>query len=177
MVIRIFVLGLLIIATASYFVPVDIIDKKNANEDLPLLVFDDSIMYTLNSQNMNRIVYSKKAIRYKTRDVLVDGSLTTRSFDSKGEIITDTLLSDTIIKRGDEFRFLNNVKFTRNDYINLKTDELNYNAKTKIAFNSKPFDGNYYENYIKGNDIYLDLNKYYMSAKKAHFEIDTKKEN
>lgn len=177
MVIRIFVLSLLILATFSYFIPVDRVDKKESIEDMPLLVFDNSIMYTLSPQNMNRIVYSKKAIRYKTKDVLLNGSLTTRNKNSNGDIITDTLLADKIVKRADKFKFLNNVKFTRNDYINLNTDELDYNAKTKIAFNSKPFDGNYYENYINGENIYLDLNKYYMSAKHTHFEIDTNKGN
>lgn len=132
-------------------------------------------MYTLTSESMNRIVHSKKAIRYKNRDEMYNGILTLRGKDSKNIVITDTLLSDKIVKRGDNFKFLNNVKFTRNDYVNLKTDELLYNSKTKVATNSLPFEGNYFKNYIKGVNIYLDMNKYYMKADNTHFEIDVKK--
>jgi hypothetical protein len=54
----------------------------------------------------------------------------------------------------------------------LSTDELIYNAKTKIATNSLPFYGTYYNNIIEGENIYLDINEYHMKAKDIHFEID-----
>lgn len=176
MAIKAFVFALLVLSAFSYFVPVDVVHKKSVDNDIPLLIFDEPIMYTLTTQSMNRIVYSKKAVRYKDRDQLIDGALTFRSIDSKNGEITDTLLSDLIIKRGDNFKFLNNVKFTRNDYVNVKTNELLYNSKTKIATNTLPFEGNYFNHYIKGVNIYLDMNKYYMKADNTHFEIDVKKE-
>lgn len=175
MAIKAFVFILLVLSAFSYFVPVDAVHKKSVDKDIPLLIFDEPIMYTLTTQSMNRIVYSKKATRYKDRDQLINGALTLRSMDSKNGEITDTLLSDMIIKRGDDFKFLNNVKFTRNDYVTIKTNELLYNSKTKIATNTLPFEGNYFNHYIKGVNIYLDMNKYYMKADNTHFEIDVKK--
>ena len=175
MVVRIFVFVLFSLSIISYFIPLEKGYKENINEDKPLLTFVDSTMYTLDTNSMNRIIFAKKAIRYKNRDVMNDASLMLKSVDKENKEITDTLLSKLIIKREDEFEFINDVKFTRNEYITLNTDELLYNAKTRIATNTLPFDGRYFNNYIKGEHIYLDLNKYYMKSLKTHFEIDVEK--
>jgi len=175
MVIRIFVFFLFSLSIIGYFIPVEKRFNENIDKDKPLLIFVDSTMYTLDTKSMNRIVFAKKAIRYKNRDVMHDGSLMLKSVDKENKEITDTLLSDLIIKRADEFKFINDVKFTRNDYIALNTNELLYNAKTKIATNTLPFNGKYFNNYIEGENIYLDLNKYYMKSLKTHFEIDVEK--
>lgn len=65
MVIRAFVFLLLVIASISYFIPVENTHKKDGIEDIPLLTFSDSTMYTLSTDSMNRIVYSKEAMRKK----------------------------------------------------------------------------------------------------------------
>lgn len=161
-----FVLLLLVLASLSYFIPVENKSKKNANEDIALLTFTNSTMYTLTPASMNRIVYADKALRYKDRDVMIDGALTLKGKSKDGKDITDIVYSDLIIKRGDAFKFLNNVKYERDDYITLITDELLYDAKSRIATNTLPFEGTYFNNYIKGENIYLDLNKYYMKSKK-----------
>ena len=175
MVIRSFVFILFTLAILSYFIPVENRDSKDVDSDIALLTFNDSTMYTLTPDSMNRIVYSKKVLRYKNKDVMHSGALMTRGKNKDNVEITDSFSSDLIIKRGEDFKFLNNVMFTRNDYITLNTDELLYNAQTKVALNTLPFDGKYFNNYIKGKDIYLDLNKYYMRAKETHFEIEVQK--
>ncbi len=172
MVIRVFVLGLLVLASLSYFIPVENKDKKSAQNDIPLLTFSDSTMYTLTTDSMNRIVHSKSALRYKDRDVMHEGALLIKGVDKENNEISDTLTADVIIKRAEAYKFLNDVKFRRNDYITLNTDELLYNAETKVATNTLPFEGTYFNNYIKGKNIYLDLDKYYMKAEDSHFEIE-----
>ena len=172
MVIRIFTFTLLFLAILSYLVPVENKSKKSIDNDIALLTFNDSTMYTLTPDNMNRIIYAKQVLRYRNRDVMYDGALMVKSMHKQKGEITDTLLSDLIIRRGDDFKFLNNVKFTRNDYLSLNTNELLYNAKTKVARNTLAFKGTYFENYMEGKNIYLDLNKYYMKADETHFEIE-----
>ena len=175
MAIRGFIFILLSLAIISYFVPIEISNKKDSNEDLPLLTFNDSTMYTLTPDSMNRIVYSTKVLRYKTKDVMHEGALTLKGKDKNNKEVTDILYADIIIKRGESFKFLNNVRYKRDDAITLNTDELIYNAKTKIATNTLPFNGTYFNNYIKGENIYLDMIKYYMKSNNTHFEIETTK--
>jgi len=175
MVIRIFVSFLFILSIGAYFLPLETNPNDKKDKDSPELIFVDSTMYTLDTKSMNRIIFAKKAIRYMDRDVMYDGSLTSKNIDKKNNIITDNLLSDLIIKRGESFKFLNDVKFSRNNYLFLNTDELLYNAKTKIATNTLPFDGTYYKNSLKGKHIYLDMNNYYMKASDTHFEIEIEK--
>lgn len=175
MALKSFVFVLLFLATISYFIPVDSVNKVKNEDDSALLIFDNATMYTLNPQSINRIVNAKKALRYKNRDEIFDGVLVLRSKDSKNRKITDTLTSDLIIKKGDNFEFINNVVIRRDDYISLKTDQLMYDSKTKIAMNYLPFKGRYFNNTIKGEKVYLDMNKSYMKAKNTHFEIDMEK--
>ncbi len=175
MVIRIFIFALLGLSILSYFIPVEDKTKKGATEDIALLTFTDSTMYTLTTDSMHRIVDSKEALRYKDRDVMYDGVLTLKNKDKNNKELTDVLFSDVIIKRGDDFKFLNNVKFRRDNSITLNTNELLYNDKTGIATNTLPFEGTYFNNYIKGENIYLNLNKYHMKANKAHFEVEVEK--
>ena len=175
MAIKGFVFILLLISISSYFIPLDDKSINDNGEDFALLTFNDSTMYTLTPTSMNRIIYSKKVIRYKDRDVMIEGALTLKGKDSENKEITDVLYSDIIIKRGEIFNFLDNVRYKRDDILSLNTDELIYNSTTKIATNTLPFDGLYFNNYIKGEQIYLDMNKYYMKANNTHFEVEVQK--
>jgi hypothetical protein len=174
MVIRIFVLSLLLISLLTYFVPVDNRKTDSKQDDIALLVFDNAIMYTLTTESMNRVVNTKKAVRYKTKDVMYDSFLTLKSKDKQNKEITDMLYADLIVKRDYNFKFINNVKYKRDDYITLNTDELVYNAKDKIATNTIPFNGTYYDHKLKGENIYLNLDDYNFKANNTHFEINLK---
>lgn len=177
MAVNIFIFILLSISTISYFIPVENVKTKTNAEEIPLLTFTDSTMYTLTPDSMNRIVDAKQVQRYKTKDVMYKGTITLKGdIDKKtNENLIDTLYADFIIKREDNFKFIENVKFNRDDFLTLNTDELNYNAKTLIATNSVPFDGTYYNNFIKGESLYLDRTKYFFKSKKTHFELEVEK--
>ena len=174
MVIRAFIFILLIVSVISYFIPVENIIKYNKESEIPLLVFNDSTMYTLTTNSMNRIVYAKEVYRFEKRDVMHEGALTLKKFDNKNNYVTDILYSDVIVKRGDIYKFFKNVRFKRDNFISLDTDELFYNSKKEIATNSVAFSGIYYDHSIKGDNLYLDMNNYYMKSKNTHFEIDMK---
>ncbi|NVJ53551.1 MAG: hypothetical protein HWD90_07635 [Campylobacteraceae bacterium] len=174
MAIRVFVLILLVLSATSYFIPVKNILKEDNEVETPLLVFNDSTMYTLTTDSMNRIVYAKEVYRFEKRDVMHEGALTLKTYDSKNNYVTDVLYSDVIVKRGDIYKFFKNVKFRRDDFISLNTDELFYNAKEEIVTNTLPFNGNYYNNIINGDSLYLDMKSYFMKSNNTHFEIDMK---
>jgi len=174
MVIRSFILIIFILALTSYFIPVENIDTKKSDEEIPLLVFHDSTMYTLTTQSMNRIVYAKQVLRFSKRDIMHEGALTIKNFDKNNDFITDVLYSDVIVKRGEIYKFFKNVRFKRENFITLNTDELFYNAKEEIATNTLPFEGTYYNNIIKGDNLFLNMKDYYMKSNNTHFEIDMK---
>ena len=175
MVIRVFVIGLLVLSIISYLIPVEDINKKNSAVENPLLVFSDSTMFTLTTDSMNRIVYAKEVYRYKDRDLKHEGALTLKNFKDKDSYVTDVLYSDIIVKRGDDYKFFKNVRLKRDDFITINTDELFYNTKKEIVTNTLPFNGRYYNNFIEGDNIYLDMNSYFMKSSNTHFEIDMKK--
>ncbi|RXK07949.1 hypothetical protein [Halarcobacter bivalviorum] len=175
MAIRAFVLILLVLSVTSYFIPVKNIVKKNSEQEIPLLVFNDSTMYTLTTDSMNRIVYAKEVFRFKERDVMHEGALTLKKLDKDNNYVTDVLYSDVIIKRADIYKFFKNVRFRRDNIIALDTDELFYNIKDEVVTNTLPFNGIYNNNLINGENLYLDMKSYYMKSNNTHFEIDMKK--
>lgn len=177
MAIKSFVFILLALSVISYFIPLDKIEKVQESEEQAQLIFSKATMYTFDTKSMNRIIDAQKAMKFDNRDEIYNGVLVSRSKSSNKKNITDTLLSDKIIKRGNEFEFLDNVEFIRDNYISLKTNQLIYDSKSKIATNYLPFVGTYFNNIIKGEKIYLDMNTYQFRASNTHFEIEMKKEN
>ena len=175
MVVRIFVLLLLVLSVVSYFIPISNTIKNDSFNDIPLLVFKDSTMYTLTTESMNRIVYSKEVQRFRDRDVMYEGAITLKGQDKSNNKIIDVLYSDIIIKKDELYKFLKNVKFRRDDFITLNTDELFYDSQKAIATNTLPFHGTYYNNKIEGEGLYLDMNSYYMKSSNTHFEIEMRK--
>lgn len=172
MAIRVFVYSLFALSLIAFFAS---IENKQADiklEEKPSLVFHDSIMYTLTEQNMTRIVQSKRAERYASKDVMYDGKIIT---ESKNGEYTDYVSADLIVKRKEQFKFVNNAKYNRENFIELTSDEILYNATTRIATNSLPFQGRYYNNILNGSHLYFDSNKSILRAKKAHFEVELDK--
>ncbi len=172
MAIRFFVYSLLVISVIAFFASSEDEQKKLKVEEKPMIVFHDSIMYTLTEESMTRIVQSTRAERYKSRDLMYDGKIITAS---KNGLYTDYMSADLIVKRQDKFKFLNNAKYNRENFIELTSDEILYDAKTKIATNSLPFQGRYYSHILNGSHLYFDTNKSILKAQKAHFEVELAK--
>lgn len=172
MAIKNFALFLFLFAIGGLFFSSQTTQSQIISKEKPMLVFDNSTMYTLSELGVERIVNSTKAERYKNKDIMQNGKIIMRAKDRN---ITDYVSANTIIKRGDKFEFLKNAKYNRENYISLKSDEMFYNAKTKIATNNIPFKGRYYDNILNGEKLYFDTNTSVIKANKAHFEIETEK--
>ena len=106
-------------------------------------------------------------MKYKTKDIMYDGKIILRRVDNG----TDYIESDVIIKGLEQYKFLNNVKYNRENNIILNTDELFYDGIKKIATNTIEFDGIYNNSTIKGKALFFDTNKSIFESKDTHFEI------
>ncbi len=172
--IRFFAYILLVLSVFGYFIPVENKTSANDSVDIPLVVFDEPLMYTLNEINIPKIIDASHAVRYKNRDEMYDATITLKNSNPKENFISEELKAEVIIKKADDITLRKNVFYKRDNFIDLKTDELFYNIKTKVAYNDKPYIGNYYKNSIKGNTLYLDGIKDYMTSKNVHFEVEIK---
>jgi hypothetical protein len=172
--IKLFNYSLLLLAIGAYFIPVENIKKDSDIKDIPLVIFEKPLMYTLDDENLSRIVDSSHAIRYKTRDEMYDANILLKNNLEEKDYKIETLEAQVIIKKGDDLSLRKDVKYNRDNFINLNTDALDYNLKTRLAKNSVAYDGYYYKNSIKGTNLYLDGIQNHMKSKNVHFEIEVK---
>lgn len=172
--IKLFNYSLLILAVGAYFIPVENVIKNDDSKDIPLVIFEKPIMHTLTEQNVSRTVIASHAVRYKTRDEMFDANVFLRNNLKEKDFKVETLEAQVIIKKGDDLTLRRDVKYKRDDFINLNTNELDYNLTTRLAQNSVAYDGNYYNNYIKGTNLYLDGLNSNMKSNNVHFEIEVK---
>lgn len=172
--IKLFNYSLLLLAIGTYFIPVENRVKNDDIKDIPLVVFEKPLMYTITDKNVSRIVEGSHAVKYKTRDEMYDANIVLRNNLEKKDYNIETLEAQVIIKKGDNLTLRNDVKYNRDNFINLSTDALDYNIKTKVAMNDVPYDGYYYNNRINGNSLYLDGMKNNIKSKDVHFEIEVK---
>jgi hypothetical protein len=173
--IKTFIFILLFLSVGSYFIPVNNIEKTTMDKDLPLVVFEKPTMYTLTDNSVTRVVIASHAVKYKNRDEMFNSDIILKNIDLTKNYINEKLKADLIIKRGDVYTLTNNVKYTRDNFIRLDTNELIYDDLKKIATNTKPFNGVYNNNFFKGNSVFLDINNDYLTAKNTHFEINVTK--
>jgi len=167
MAIKYFSYTILIISFISAIIGITPKEKDKSNEEQPQIVFENSTLYTFTKDNLERIVNSTRAMNYKTKDIMYDGKIILRRVDNG----TDYVEADVIIKRLEKYKFLNDVKYNRENSILLNTDELYYDGITKIATNTIEFDGIYNNSTIKGKALYFDTNKSIFKSKDTHFEV------
>jgi lipopolysaccharide assembly outer membrane protein LptD (OstA) len=173
--IKTFTFILLVLSLGAYFLPVQNLQKNALGKDLPLVVFEDPVMYTLNENSVNRIVIATHAVKYNNRDEMFNADVVLNNSDSSKNFNNEKLKADLVVKKGDIYTLTNNVEYKRDDFIKLNTNELIYDDINKTAQNSKPFTSVYNKNTLKGNSIFLDINNDFITAKNTHFEIDVSK--
>ena len=175
MAVKSFAFLILVISLGSYFIPIESIKKNALDKDVPLVIFESPFMYTIDENSINRIVQASHAIKYENRDEMYDANILLKNLDKTQNFKSEKLKADLIVKKGDIYNLTNNVKYTRDDFIKLNTNELNYDDKNKIVKNSKPFDAIYNTHSLKGTNLYLNINDNYVKANNTHFEIDVTK--
>lgn len=175
--IKSFIFVLFIFAVGAYFVPVKNIENNVMGKDLPIVVFENPFMYTLDEKSINRIVIASQAVKYQNRDEMFNADITLKNQDTTKSFSNERLKADFIVKKADVYTAIDNVKYTRDNFIKLNTQEMIYDNTNRIAQNSKPFDGIYNNHVFIGSNLYFDIKNDYITAQNTHFEIDvTKKE-
>lgn len=170
MAIKYFVFTMFIVSLFSLFISIEKKKEVVDAQEKPIMIFDKSVLYTINSKEIQRIVDSKKTLIYKKKEEAYDSKVVIKT-DENG--IYDSLVSDYTLKIDDKISFLGNVVFNRSDFMKLTSEEVFYDISKKIAHNSKDFVANYYNNKLTGNSFYTkDI--YYINSKDVTFEIELK---
>lgn len=173
--IKLFISALLGVSTFAYFLPVENLKNSNEDKDIPLVIFEKPLMYSLTQDGVSRVIQSSQAVRYNTRDELFDANILVKNELENNQFQVEKFNADIIIKKDSLYTLIDNVKYERDNFAKLKTNQMFYDEKKDIVYNNKSFEGNYYNSKLKGTDLYLDLNNKTFSAKQTHFEIDMKK--
>mgnify|MGYP000417933187 CR=1 FL=1 len=122
MAIRIFIYSLLVISIISVFSTVNSESNSLENNDMALLTFNDSTMYTLNNKKVTRIVQSKKIVRYEDRDEMYNGTFISRGKSNNNTELSNVISADFIEKKASKVKFENNVNYNGENFISFKTD-------------------------------------------------------
>ncbi|QKJ23427.1 LPS export ABC transporter periplasmic protein LptC [Poseidonibacter lekithochrous] len=172
--IKLFVNILLALGIAAYFIPVENRISENTDKDIPLVVFEEPLMFTLTEDSVTKVVDASKAIKYKNRDEMFDADIIIKNTKKNKKYNLDKLNAKMIISHGDILTLKEKVFYRRDNFMTLNTEKLYYNTKQKVAYNDIAFNGKYNGSTIKGTNLYLDMNKNNFKSKKVHFEIDMK---
>ena len=172
MAIKVFTFFLFAISLWAYFLPVESLKDRLADKDAPVVIFEEPFMYTIDTNSINRTVQASYAIKYKDRDEMFNSDIILKNIDKTKNFNSENLKADLVVKKENTYTLTNNVKYKRDDFIKLNTEELFYNDLTKIANNTKPFDGIYNNHFVKGDTLYFDLNNSSITAKNTHFELE-----
>ena len=171
MAIKIFTFLLLSISLGSFFIPIESIKKNSLDKDISLVIFESPFMYTIDENSINRVVQANHAIKYENRDEMYNADILLKNLDKTQNFKNEKLKADLIVKKGNDYILTDNVKYNRDDFIKLDTQELFYNDTNKIVKNNKPYNATYYSHLLNGENVYLDINKDFITSKNTHFEI------
>ena len=165
---------LLIILTIIFlFVEKDKVIQNTKSEEKPKVSFYNSTMYEITNSAINQIVISKMAKHYNKREELYEATIVTKANEESYD--TNTISGNKIIKRGDDIYLTGAVNLILSDKTNIKTEQLDYNTKTKVATNKVDFIAIRENDTFQGNTLFLDTMNEKIEAKKANFRMKVMK--
>ena len=169
MAINIFIIIILIFSIALTNFKTKDKEIKEEYTNKPLVIFENSIMYDIDTTNIKRIVQSRQALNYKHRDELYDVTIIDRSDENS----TDTISAEYILKQNNIYKMYQNVHLVQNDTTQLSTDYLEFNTISKIVKNNTDFILRYNDNELIGDNLYFDSINSIIKAKNTHFRLKT----
>ena len=170
MAIRYFIFTLFAISLISLFISIEKQKDTKQTEEKPTMIFDNTTMYSINENGVDKVLEAKKTLIYNTKEESHEAKVTIKTKDEK---TYDTVLSNYVLKKGDQITLLGNVVFTRGDFIKVTTDEMYYDMNKKNAYNTKEFVAYYRDNKFTG-DHFASKDNYYMTSKNVNFNIKLK---
>jgi len=145
------------------------LSQKEKKEKSPTVSFYDSTMYEITEENVNQIVKSKQADMYDDKEELKEATIVAKSDNHSYN--TNIASSNKMIKIGDKVFLNEKVNLQLSDGTNIKTEQLNYNLKTKIANNSVAFIVLRDNDTFQGENLFLDSIAEHITADKAKFKM------
>jgi len=159
-----FMIVLVILSVGFLFV-----DKKQAEQVFdetkkPKVSFLDSVMYEITEKSVEQVVKLRQADIYDDKEKLFDATIIVKANESN--YATNSVSSKYMLKIDDQVSLSNKVNLLLDDGMNITTEELDYNIKTKIAQNDVAFVAKKDDSTFYGNNLFLDsMNEYMQSSK------------
>jgi len=161
---------LLILGTIVFlFIEKKIVVHNIDNEEKPKVSFYNSTMYEITDKNVNQVVTSKKTNIYKKREELFDATIVSKAKENSYD--TNTISGNKIVKKGDNVYLSGSVNLILSDKTNIKTEQLDYNTKTKIATNKVKFVAVQGNTTFYGNTLFLDTVNEKIKANQTKFRM------
>lgn len=163
-----FVTVLLLLSIFFLFYDIKSVQNNIQKDEKPLISFYDATSYTIDQNHVKSIIRSNEMYVYKKREEMVSATILLRedkvqesSFakaDYVTKIINDMYLDGNVILQGKKG-------------IELSSEQLEYNTKTKIAKNQLPFIIEYKDSIFKGEKLFLDFDKRFINGKNVKFSL------
>lgn len=142
-------------------------------EEKPEISFYNSTAYDITTTGVIQVARSNEAYMYKNRDEFVKGTIINKSDTHNGANI---LSGDHFMKIKNQLYIDGNVHLQLDNGIDIMTDQLEYNTKSKIAKNNLPFEATQYNHIFNGANLYLDIHHKYMRANDIKMKIEVTNE-
>jgi len=166
---------LLIVSTVLFLlVEKDYLVKNIQKEENPTVSFFDSTMYEITQKGIEQIVKSKQADVYKHKEELQDATIIVKA--KNDGYATNIGSSKTMIKIADKVFLTEDVHLQLASGFNIKTQQLNYNTKTKIANNSVPFLVTRDQDTFEGSHLFVNSITERITAEKTKFKMKVNNE-
>lgn len=167
--INFFILFLIVLSLIVSNLTFDEKIQKKVFKNIPLVTFNNSVLYDIDEKDVKQIVISSKALNYKNKDELYDAKIIIRNKQNGA----NTVSAEYILKKDMNYKLYENVNITVNNENNIKlvSDYLEYDEKNQIFKNNNDFILDYNLNNIVGNSLYLDNKNNILRAKNTHFKL------
>jgi len=150
----------------------NVVDEIKTKSDILVakVSFLNSVLYDINTKNVDKIVDAKEAYIYEKKDALYDVRVILRNANNN----SDTISAKYMKKENELYNFQNNVILKRDKDLELKTESLQYDIKNGIATNDVDFILRYRNSFFSGKNLYLSKNDYVINGDNVHFRINSK---
>ncbi len=136
------------------------LDIKNTPLDFSNITFEKVQAYVITKDGMQATLKAQKALAYNNRNELY--KVNAKVYNPTH---IDTIKADRAIQKEVLLHLYSNISYESNNSMLLKSDELLYNTKTKIAKSLSPFSLVHKKLYAKGSRFVFDTKQNILHAK------------
>ena len=136
-------------------------------QNIPQVVFYDSILYEIDENHVQQIVQSKQLLNYKNKDEMYGATILDRAKNN----LSDSISAEFMEKRADVYDFYQNVVVNRTNGVQFFSEHLRYNDANKILQNKTNFTFVKNDSSLDGENLYYNMLNEEFKADNTHFII------